>query len=102
MPDRSSKQSGSKIENEIVRQTREAFHVKDDWPQALVMSMGVLFLLAGLGLDIAHFTGEGPKDKPAASGGFVRTIAIDHPGAWLLALGTAFTLIGYFLPRKRA
>ena len=97
------------LESEIVRQTRDAFRIKDDWPQALIMSMGTVFLLAGLGLDIAKFSADLDQykqkgrnaDRENGSGAFSE-YATAHPGWSLLALGTALTLVGYFIPMKRA
>ncbi len=74
----------------------QSFKVKDDWPQSLVMSMGTLFLLCGLALEIVQYLtvrGGGKTGDGVLSW---------HPGLYLLPIGAAFLLIGYFLPRKRA
>lgn len=89
----------SPIEKEILRQTHEAFHIKNDWPQSLVMSMGVVFLLSGLGLRISRHV----PNRPGAPKGIVQTFTTDRPdGRMFLALGTALALLGYFIPMKRA
>ena len=77
---------------------RDAFTIKDDWPQALVMSMGTLFLLCGLALEIVQYLSVHDGSKTVPSGTFVAS----HPGLILLGLGVAFILVGYFLPRTRA
>lgn len=89
----------SAMEREIVRQTHEAFRVKDDWPQALMMSMGVAFLLAGLGLRIAGFV----PDRPGGPRSLLQRLTTERPrGFAVLGIGAAFVLLGYLLPMKRA
>ncbi len=93
------RQRRSPIEKEIVRQTHEAFHIKDDWPQSLVMSMGAVFLLSGLGLRIARHA----PNRPGAPRGVVQTLTTDRPdGRMFLALGALLAMLGYFVPMKRA
>ena len=74
----------------------QSFKVKDDWPQSLVMSMGTLFLLCGLALEIVQYLTV--RDGGKAGDGMLAW----HPGLYLLPIGAAFLLIGYLLPRKRA
>lgn len=93
------RQRASPIEKEIVRQTREAFHIKDDWPQSLIMSMGVVFLLSGLGLRIARDI----PNRPGAPKGVIQKMTTDRPdGRMFLALGAVLALLGYLVPMKRA
>ena len=94
-----AQERGTLIEREIVRQTHEAFQVKDDWPQSLLMSMGVVFLLAGLGLHVARFV----PDRPGAPRTIPQYLTAERPrGLMLLGIGAAFALLGYFFPMKRA
>ena len=96
---RKRRQSGSPIEKEIVRQTRQAFRIKDDWPQSLIMSMGVVFLLSGLGLRIARHV----PNRPGAPKGIVQTMTTSRPhGRTFLALGALLAMLGYCVPMKRA